>query len=100
MELDGSGSTDADGDLLTYKWSITSRPAGSQAQLAFESVDDDDPAPTFVADMPGVYVISLVVGDGKAFSASSSVTVTAASGNVAPVANAGDDAVDGRAAGR
>jgi hypothetical protein len=61
------------------------------AQLAYESLEDDDPAPSFVADVPGVYVISLVVGDGKAFSAPSSVTVTAASGNVAPVANAGDD---------
>ena len=91
VELDGSGSADADGDLLSYSWSITSRPAGSQAQLTYESTDNDDPAPTFVADVPGVYVVSLVVGDGKAFSASSSVTVTAASGNVAPVANAGDD---------
>ena len=92
VELDGSGSTDADGDLLSYGWSITSRPAGSAAQLMYASaVDNDDPAPTFVADVPGVYVISLVVGDGKAFSATSSVTVTAASGNVAPAANAGDD---------
>ena len=91
VELDGSGSTDADGDLLTYGWSIASRPAGSAAQLTYESTDNDDPAPTFVADVPGVYVISLVAGDGKAFSAPSSVTVTAASGNVVPVANAGDD---------
>ncbi len=99
VELDGSGSTDADGDLLSYSWSIASRPAGSQAQLVYGSPDNDDPAPTFVADVPGVYVISLVVGDGKAFSAPSSVTVTAASGNVAPVANAGDDVstVAGRA---
>jgi len=99
VELDGSGSADADGDLLSYSWSITALPAGSQAQLAYESIDNDDPAPTFVADVPGVYVISLVVGDGKTFSASSSVTVTAASGNVAPVANAGDDVstVAGRA---
>lgn len=91
VELDGSGSTDADGDLLSYGWSITARPAGSAAQLVYESTDNDDPAPTFVADVPGVYVISLVVGDGKAFSTPASVTVTAASGNVAPVANAGDD---------
>jgi hypothetical protein len=91
VELDGSTSTDADGDLLSYNWSITSRPAGSQAQLAYESTDNDDPAPTFVADVPGVYVISLVVDDGKAFSTPASVTVTAASGNVAPVASAGDD---------
>ena len=91
VELDGSASIDADGDLLSYGWSITSRPAGSTAQLTYASGVDDDPAPTFVADLPGVYVISLVVGDGKAFSAPTSVTVTAASGNVAPAANAGDD---------
>jgi hypothetical protein len=91
VELDGSASTDADGDLLSYSWSITSRPAGSTAQLTYASGVDDDPAPTFAADVAGVYVISLVVGDGKAFSAPTSVTVTAASGNVAPAANAGDD---------
>ena len=91
VELDGSASSDADGDLLSYGWSITSRPAGSTAQLTYASGVDDDPAPTFVADVPGVYVIGLVVGDGKAFSAPTSVTVTAASGNVAPAANAGDD---------
>jgi hypothetical protein len=91
VELDGSGSVDADGDLLTYSWSITSKPAGSTAQLSYIDGGADDPAPTFVADVPGVYVIGLVVGDGKTFSSQASVTVTAALGNVAPVANAGDD---------
>ena len=90
VELDGSGSSDADGDLLSYSWSFTSKPAGSTAQLS--SIDANDPAPTFVADVPGVYVIGLVVGDGKTYSTTqASVTVTAALGNVAPVANAGDD---------
>ncbi|MBS0455666.1 MAG: PKD domain-containing protein [Proteobacteria bacterium] len=92
VELDGSGSVDADGDLLSYTWSFTSKPAGSTAQLSYIDGVSDDPAPTFVADVPGVYVIGLVVNDGKANStAQASVTVTAAPGNVAPVANAGDD---------
>ena len=91
VELDGSGSVDADGDLLTYSWSITSKPAGSTAQLSYTDGVADDPAPTFVADVAGVYVIGLVVGDGKTFSTQASVTVTAAVGNVAPVASAGDD---------
>lgn len=91
VELDGSASSDADGDLLTYAWSITSRPAGSSAQLTYVDGVADDPAPTFVADLPGVYVVSLVVSDGKAFSAAASITVNAAVGNVVPVANAGDD---------
>jgi hypothetical protein len=91
VELDGSGSTDADDDLLTYSWSITSKPAGSNAQLTYAGETDDDPAPTFVADVAGVYVIGLVVHDGKTPSAVASVTVIAATGNVAPQANAGDD---------
>ncbi|MES2960372.1 MAG: PKD domain-containing protein [Pseudomonadota bacterium] len=91
VELDGSGSVDTDGDLLTYSWSITSKPAGSTAQLSYTD-GADDPAPTFVADVAGVYVIGLVVGDGKANATPVSVKVTAAVGNVAPVANAGDDA--------
>ena len=91
VELDGSGSVDADGDLLSYSWSITSKPAGSTAQLTYANGVADDPAPTFVADVAGVYVIGLVVGDGKTSTTPASVTVTAALGNVPPVASAGDD---------
>jgi hypothetical protein len=91
VELDGSGSVDADGDLLSYSWTITSKPAGSTAELSYTNGVADDPAPTFVADVAGVYVLGLVVGDGKAFSTQASLTVTAAVGNVAPVASAGDD---------
>ena len=29
VELDGSASSDADGDSLTYRWSFTSMPEGS-----------------------------------------------------------------------
>jgi hypothetical protein len=91
VELDGSASVDTDGDLLTYSWSITSKPAGSTAQLSYTDGVADDPAPTFVADVAGVYVIGLVVGDGTTNSTPASVTVTAAPGNVPPVASAGDD---------
>ncbi len=34
VHLDGSSSSDADGDTLTFKWSFTSMPAGSSAALS------------------------------------------------------------------
>lgn len=85
VTLDGSRSTDPNGDALRYVWSLTGKPAGSTAALS----DPASPKPTFVADVPGAYVASLVVNDGSLASSASTVTVTAAMGNVAPVANAG-----------
>ena len=34
VTLDGSGSTDVDGNALAYVWALTSRPAGSSAAIA------------------------------------------------------------------
>jgi hypothetical protein len=85
VTLDGSGSSDANGDQLTYQWSLISRPEGSQATLS-------DPAavwPTFVADKHGVYVAQLTVNDG--FGGQDTATVTISFENIAPVAAAGDD---------
>ena len=73
VTLNGSGSSDADGDVLTYDWSLTSVPAGSGAALS-------DPAavmPTFVADLPGIYVAQLIVDDGLVSSAPATVVATA-----------------------
>jgi hypothetical protein len=83
--LDGSRSTDADGDALTFRWRFTSRPAGSAATLS-------DPAavvPTFVVDRPGTYIAELVVNDGSVDSAPDTVQVSTQ--NSRPVANAGPD---------
>lgn len=84
VTLDGSGSSDANGNTLTYAWTLTSRPPGSAAALA----DATSVKPTFLADVAGTYVASLVVSDGTAASQSASVEVSAAVANVAPVANA------------
>jgi hypothetical protein len=85
VQLDGSNSSDPDGDSLTFSWSFVSRPAGSAAALS-------DPAaamPTFVAGLPGTYVVQLIVNDGQVNSAPDTVTITTA--NSVPLANAGPD---------
>jgi len=87
VTLNGSGSTDGDGDPLSYGWSFISRPVGSSAGLAGASTA----RPTFTADVAGSYVVSLVVNDGKVDSGADTVTVTAVTPNHIPVANAGPD---------
>ena len=85
VTLDGSLSTDANRDLLTYKWTLVSKPSTSAAALSSAT----SAKPTFTADAVGVYVVSLVVNDGKLDSPVVPVTITAAAANSAPVANAG-----------
>lgn len=70
--LDGSSSSDPDGDSLSYAWDFETKPTASEAVL-------DDPKsvePSFVADIAGDYLIVLTVSDGEN-SASDSVTITA-----------------------
>jgi len=86
VTLNGTGSTDANGDTLTYRWTLTSKPTSSTAALSSATVA----SPTFTADLAGSYVASLVVNDSKADSTNTStVTITASAANSAPVANAG-----------
>lgn len=73
VTLIGSASSDANGDTLTYAWTLVSKPAGSAAVLAGAT----SATPTFTADRAGIYVASLIVNDGKVTSASSNVSVTA-----------------------
>ncbi len=71
--LDGSGSYDGNGDPLSYSWSFVSKPSGSLAELSDASIVD----PSFIADEPGEYVVSLVVNDGFVNSAPDNVTIMA-----------------------
>ena len=60
VTLDGAGSSDADGDALTYSWALQqSRKTAMQVthirhQLILR----------FVPDEEGTYVVSLIVNDG------------------------------------
>jgi len=83
FQLNGSGSTDVDGNALTYSWSFLTLPQGSHATLS----NPNAVMPTFVADVLGTYVVQLIVNDG--FLNSTPATVTITSGDVAPVANPG-----------
>lgn len=59
--LDGSKSSDIDGDTLTYDWTILSQPIGSNIVLSDTSIVN----PAFTPVTPGEYSFSLVVNDGK-----------------------------------
>jgi len=61
VQLDASQSSDADGSPLSYKWSVNEKPDGSSSQLS--NVNKINPVIT--PDVPGLYVIQLVVNDGK-----------------------------------
>jgi len=76
VTLNGTGSSDVDGNPLTYSWSLTTMPAHSKAALSSAT----SPSPTFTADKAGTYVARLVVNDGTVNSAPATVTITATNG--------------------
>ena len=84
VNLDGTASSDPDGDPLTYTWKLLARPAGSAAALSSTS----SPTPTFVADRNGTYQVQLTI---KAGGESATDTVTITTHNDPPTANAGAD---------
>ena len=84
VQLDGSASTDVDGDSLSYQWELVSKPAGSAAALA----NPAEVMPSFTADLAGDYVAQLTVNDGHNHTATASVTITTI--NAAPTARAGN----------
>jgi hypothetical protein len=86
VTLDGSGSSDPDGNPITYAWSFLSRPPGSSAAFSNPAAVN----PTFVADQPGNYVIQLIVTDSLG-AASQPDQVVISTLNSAPIAEAGPD---------
>ena len=82
--LDGSGSSDPDGDTITYAWTQT---AGTPVTLDTSVVGKA----TFTAPLQsGVLQFSLVVNDGELSSPASTVTITVTADPV-PVAKVGAD---------
>ncbi|WNB77436.1 PKD domain-containing protein [Methylomonas koyamae] len=83
VTLDGTGSSDADGNPLAYQWSLVSAPSGSNVVLAQGTQTN----PRFTPDKPGQYVIELIVNDGYINSTPDHVVISTE--NSAPIADAG-----------
>ena len=72
VELDGSDSSDADNDLLAYKWSFRSTPLTSSAVIISPNAVD----PNFRPDVDGFYEVDLIVNDGLSDSDVDTVKIT------------------------
>jgi cytochrome c peroxidase len=87
VTLNGSASSDLDGDTLSYSWQFASRPTGSSASL----LSAQSSTPEFVGDTQGAYTLSLTVNDGTVTSIADQVTITANPViHLAPIANSND----------
>jgi hypothetical protein len=93
VQLDGSASSDSDGDTLTYHWSLLAIPLGSVAALS----DPNSVRPSFVADLPGSYVARLIVNDGSVDSAQEHVLIVSDLGTFSSKLLAGGIHTDGTA---
>jgi N-acetylneuraminic acid mutarotase len=70
VNLNGSGSSDANGDPLTYQWDLTTKPTDSILSFSATTV-----TPSFTPDVPGDYVVQLIVNDGLLNSQASTVQI-------------------------
>ena len=87
VTLDGSGSSDADGDELNYLWTQVKGPKVGLSSLV-------EVQPTFVPIEVGVYQFELTVDDGKSVGVPDRTWVVVNdpdAGDSVPVAVAGDD---------
>lgn len=62
VALDASGSSDPDGDRLSYTWQFEAKPNGSSAAL----IDAENVAATLSPDVAGTYELVVEVADGTA----------------------------------
>jgi hypothetical protein len=81
VQLDGRGSTDPDGDQLTYSWTAT----------GIILSDRTSSRPTFVATAGGTFRVTLTVNDGNTASLSDEIVITVLVVNRRPIARAGPD---------
>ena len=77
VQLDGSGSRDADGAALRFTWTANpDNPVDPTSTVTGSSMDTSAERPTFMPAMEGVYRFTLVVSDGQVDSAPDEVIIT------------------------
>lgn len=81
VNLNGGGSSDANGDSLTYQWSLAGKPQGSTAAI----IDPTRMQTSFTPDKPGTYVAQLVVNDGFENSDASNIQIQVVSRQTAAI---------------
>lgn len=87
--LDGSGSTDTDGTIVSYAWVKKTGPAAGGGTITTAGAAKT----TVTALVEGAYTFTLTVTDDKGATHSDDIIVTVkpAAANIAPVAKAGAD---------
>jgi hypothetical protein len=80
--LNGSASSDEDGDQLEYQWKIISAPSTDSANITFTNSVNQLISPSESGD----YEISLIVSDGNVASKADTLLLTVVENNVLPVA--------------
>src|SRR5205085_565492 len=96
VQLDGTASSDPQGRQLSFDWSMVSLPSGSKAALN----DPHSANPSFDADVPGTYVVELVVSNSLLVSEPVQKTITVDNcGGSSPVIGALTETPEGAAAG-
>jgi hypothetical protein len=73
VTLDGSASSDANGDAITYEWSVVSALSGSKAVVITPTAE----VASFTPDLAGTFVVQLIVNDGSLDSLPATVEIEA-----------------------
>ena len=85
VQLNGSGSNDTDGSIITWDWNCTSHPLLSM-------VNEDSSSPSFTPDRSGQYEFTLTILDDRgSWADEDDVVVNIIEENRPPVADAGED---------